>query len=219
METRILAGTYPPGSTIPSEHSLCDEFGVGRPTVRQATDELVRKGLIERRRGSGTFVRNRFDAIDLFSLGGTIRSFHDRGVSLETRILGKPQISSHEDGRPGLRLQRLGLIANRPLLLEEFWFDTSVFDGLESIPLAGQSLSNVIHTRYGLVPLGADQAFSAIDLKPAHARLLRTRPRTAALCVERSLHFSIARDAVFVRMLCKQNDHFTFFQTIGGHSA
>ena len=44
---RIRAGEYPPGSRIPSEPELVRSFGIGRPTVRQATDLLVRRHCLE----------------------------------------------------------------------------------------------------------------------------------------------------------------------------
>ncbi len=219
VESRILSGTYSPGSTIPSEHALCDEFGVGRPTVRQATDELVRKGLIERRRGQGTFVRERVDAIDLFSLGGTMRSFSERGLELSTRLLRAPSCASHQDGRAGFSLRRLAHVEGDPILIEDFWFDAQVFPGFAELDLSGQSLSETVRRHFGLAPLGADQVFSAVMLDAEEARLLRAESAAAALRVERSLHFSIAKDAVLVRMLCKQDPRYTFFQTIGGHFA
>ena len=45
------------GRAIPSERQLSVDLGVSRLTVRAALDELVREGYLERRRGSGTFVR------------------------------------------------------------------------------------------------------------------------------------------------------------------
>lgn len=44
------------GGRLPSEHALCAEFGVSRPTVRQALDVLTEEGCLVRRRGRGTFV-------------------------------------------------------------------------------------------------------------------------------------------------------------------
>jgi GntR family transcriptional regulator len=60
---------------LPSEHELARQFRVGRPTVRQATELLVRRGMIERRRGSGTLVRPARPEVDLFTLSGTIAAF------------------------------------------------------------------------------------------------------------------------------------------------
>lgn len=44
------------GQKIPNEFELAEMFGVGRSTVREAVKGLVSKGVLEVRRGSGTFV-------------------------------------------------------------------------------------------------------------------------------------------------------------------
>jgi len=56
MRSRIEAGDYQPGDRIPSEAILIAEFGVSRPTVARALQDLERGGLVNRRRGAGTFV-------------------------------------------------------------------------------------------------------------------------------------------------------------------
>ncbi len=53
----IASGAYDAGSRLPSEAQLCRKFGVSRPTVGRALRELQDQGLIERRVGSGTYVR------------------------------------------------------------------------------------------------------------------------------------------------------------------
>ncbi|MEK1934072.1 MAG: FadR/GntR family transcriptional regulator [Pararhizobium sp.] len=52
----ILMGVFPPGGRLPSESDLCDRFGVSRPVVRDALARLRLDGLVEARRGSGTYV-------------------------------------------------------------------------------------------------------------------------------------------------------------------
>ena len=54
IRDELDAGLYAVASRIPSEHQLAADYGIGRPTVRQATDLLVRQGRLQRRRGSGT---------------------------------------------------------------------------------------------------------------------------------------------------------------------
>lgn len=44
------------GQKIPNEFELAQRFGVGRSTVREAVKGLVTRGILEVRRGSGTFV-------------------------------------------------------------------------------------------------------------------------------------------------------------------
>jgi LacI family transcriptional regulator len=57
LETEIAAGRYGNGSRLPSEVQLVRQFSVSRPTVARALRDLEKKGLIERRAGSGTYVR------------------------------------------------------------------------------------------------------------------------------------------------------------------
>ena len=42
----IVAGRHPPGSAIPPEPTLCENFGVSRTVVREAIKSLVAKGLV-----------------------------------------------------------------------------------------------------------------------------------------------------------------------------
>ncbi|MEN6407960.1 MAG: FadR/GntR family transcriptional regulator [Thermoguttaceae bacterium] len=54
----IAAGGQAAGSQLPSERALTEEFKVSRGTVRQALGVLEELGVIERRQGSGAFVKN-----------------------------------------------------------------------------------------------------------------------------------------------------------------
>ncbi|HTI98090.1 MAG TPA: substrate-binding domain-containing protein [Dongiaceae bacterium] len=58
LEIEIAAGKYAAGARLPSELQLVKQFGVSRPTVARALRDLEGKGLIERRAGSGTYVRS-----------------------------------------------------------------------------------------------------------------------------------------------------------------
>jgi DNA-binding GntR family transcriptional regulator len=53
----IISGQHPPGHRLPSESQLVKTFGASRPTVNRALRELQLAGLIERRAGSGSYVR------------------------------------------------------------------------------------------------------------------------------------------------------------------
>ena len=53
----IKRGEYKDGTRLPSDLTLAHRFGASRPTVAQALRELQRLGLVERHRGSGSFVR------------------------------------------------------------------------------------------------------------------------------------------------------------------
>jgi GntR family transcriptional regulator, transcriptional repressor for pyruvate dehydrogenase complex len=53
LREAIYAGRIRPGQRLPSERQLCEEFGVGRPTLREALRALDAIGLIEVRPGKG----------------------------------------------------------------------------------------------------------------------------------------------------------------------
>jgi DNA-binding LacI/PurR family transcriptional regulator len=57
LRADIAAGRYVAGARIPSEPQLVKQFGVSRPTVGRALLDLQKEGLIERRAGSGTYVK------------------------------------------------------------------------------------------------------------------------------------------------------------------
>lgn len=59
LQRRIESGDYPPGSLLPSENQLIQEFGVSRPTVVAALRVLREQGWIESQQGKGRFVRGR----------------------------------------------------------------------------------------------------------------------------------------------------------------
>jgi GntR family histidine utilization transcriptional repressor len=57
ISERILSGAWPPGHRIPFEHELSAHYSCSRMTVNKALSQLAKAGLIERRRRSGSFVR------------------------------------------------------------------------------------------------------------------------------------------------------------------
>ena len=64
----ILEQPVEPGEKIPNEFELAEKFGVGRSTIREAVKGLVSRGILEVRRGSGTYVINT-NPLDIDPLG------------------------------------------------------------------------------------------------------------------------------------------------------
>src|SRR5581483_8543430 len=63
IEAGIRSGKYPPGRKLPSEASLVRHYATSRITVGRAFQELVLKGIVVRRPGSGSFVREDIPAL------------------------------------------------------------------------------------------------------------------------------------------------------------
>ncbi|MBY0467027.1 MAG: FCD domain-containing protein [Burkholderiales bacterium] len=62
LEQRILEGSLKPGDRLPPERDFAIELGVSRPSLREAMQKLVSKGLLSTRHGGGTFVTDRLEA-------------------------------------------------------------------------------------------------------------------------------------------------------------
>lgn len=83
------------GQKIPNEFELAEKFGVGRSTIREAVKSLVSKGVLEVRRGSGTYVIST-SSIEEDPLGlGRFQDKYKLALELfEVRLMLEPEIAS-----------------------------------------------------------------------------------------------------------------------------
>lgn len=227
LQALIREGKYGDDGKIPSEHELASAYGVGRPTVRQAVDSLVRKGALLRRRGSGTYVAPARESVDLFSLAGTMASFSKKGLELDVELLQGPELAMAPKAGPGdpnpltgqqaIQLRRLSRLDQYPVLVEDIYLFPALFPGLESMDLTGQSLSRIVQEQYRMELAGGEQRFRIGYPEADLAGLLDLDGTTPILLVNRFLHFTQARNAVYSVLFCR-TDRFVFTQTIGGLS-
>lgn len=91
----ILQEPVEPGQKIPNEYELAEKFGVGRSTIREAVRGLVSRGILEIRRGSGTYVINT-SPLDEDPLGlGKIENKYQLALELfDVRLMIEPEIAS-----------------------------------------------------------------------------------------------------------------------------
>jgi len=218
----IETGQYPQGARIPSEPELARRYGIGRPTVRQATDLLVRRRVVERKRGSGTFVVEPPERVDLLSLAGTLASFEKGGIQVDTELLSGPRRVLVEDdpenpllGRPAILVSRLSRVGDAPVLLEEIHVDPEIFPRIERAELAGRSLSQWVETHYHVRPRSADQHFRVAPVGERRGELLELPPEAPILVVKRTLHFKEAPGAIHATLFCR-TDQLVFSQTLEG---
>ncbi len=220
---RIRAGEYPEGSKIPSEHDLAKTFRIGRPTARQATDLLVRKRFLVRKRGAGTFVLSEPKEVDLFSLAGTISSFEEKGISLKTTILENIRLKkiAHDMENPfsnkkAYFLSRLGQVKNSPVLIEDIYLHFELFSGINEMDLKDRSLSQIVDEQFYMRLKSGNQNFRIGYLTEKKAQLLKVSPDTPILIVKRFLHFPQSDNAIYSELFCR-TDQFIFSQKIGGN--
>lgn len=220
LRSQIQTGAYAAGDKIPSEHELAAHFRVGRPTVRQATQLLVEERVLERRRGSGTYVSAAPREVDLFSAGGTLASFSRSGLPLNARVHGRarrlikaPSSIEAIASRPVYLVERSSFLDKEPVLVERMYFDAEIFVGLDEIELSGRSLSELARSHYLLDPVAADQRFSLARLDATLAGHLELEEGAYVLKVERSIDFRTAAAAVFAELYAR-TDRLQFSQRL-----
>lgn len=149
---------YRAGERLPSEHELAARFAVNRHTVRHAIDGLVDAGLIERRRGLGTFVldapmsypvhaRARFTA-NVEALGRT----HDSRLIHAAAIPADDGVATRLALRPGeavLWLETMRMVGNRPFTVISHFLPAARFPGLLAA-YDGGSLHATLERCYGV---------------------------------------------------------------------
>lgn len=83
------------GQKLPNEFELAEKFGVGRSTIREAVKGLVSKGVLEVRRGSGTYViSTSLPEEDPLGLGKLDDKFKLALELFEVRLMLEPEIAS-----------------------------------------------------------------------------------------------------------------------------
>ncbi len=217
---KIRSGEYPADNAIPSEIELKNRYKIGRPTVRQALDLLVKKNLIIRKKGAGTFVKQKPVKVDLFSLAGTSLAFGAKNISIKTTILKDISLIDVKEDKENpffnaqaFYLSRLTKAENRPVLIEDIFFHPELFAGIDKINLVGKSLAQVVSENYYLKPENGRQTFKIVCLSQKNAKALALVKNDQILEVKRILNFPGAKKAVYSRLLCKTDD-FAFSQTI-----
>lgn len=58
LETMIVDGSLQPGDRLPSERKLAEQMEISRPSLREAIQMLISRGLLESRPGGGTFIKS-----------------------------------------------------------------------------------------------------------------------------------------------------------------
>src|ERR1041384_5940510 len=87
LRDQIARGVVHPGDPLPAESELCATYGLSRTVVRQALDELVAEGLVQKEKGRGTFVsRPKLADLVVQELRGFADEMGDRGHDVGTRI-------------------------------------------------------------------------------------------------------------------------------------
>lgn len=204
IEAAIDGGQLAPGDRLENEISLADRWGLSRPTMRRAIQELVDKGLLVRRRGIGTqVVHGRVKRpMDLTSLFDDLaRSDQKPG----TRVLGRelvaaPASVAEQLGVPAgtqvLHLERLRSARDEPLAVMQNWLPADLGSVLTAEALQSRGLYELmrgtgVHLRIATQRIGARGATAP------ESRLLELRKGAPLLTMERVTYDGSGRAVEF----------------------
>jgi GntR family transcriptional regulator len=197
LRDEIGSGLFEPSGRLPSEAEIGARFTVSRVTVRLALEELAKSGMIERRKGKGTYVAGKEVRHEL----DTLRSFHEslvmQGLNAGMRILTLEPMKTPDAIAallgPGwetcLLLERLHLVDNEPIALGRSFLPTTLAT-LSREEMERQPTYAIVSALAGLdveranVTIGAQSA-------DAHLRsILKVAEGAALLVMERTSWFT-----------------------------
>src|ERR1700758_5223852 len=164
IRKRIEGGHLKIGDSVDSERELARIHGVSLMTARHALAGLEREGVVERRRGSGTFVAP--PKIHFNKLMSYTEHMASRGLAPRSRVLVAKVIEDEQEiaARLGLpaasrmvKIARLRLTGEEPFALETCYLPAADFSGLVTAGLGRSSLFAVLQRDYDVELAYADE--------------------------------------------------------------
>lgn len=205
FERAIVAGSIRPGEKITNEVALAHDLGLSRPTMRQAIQVLVDRGLVVRKRGVGTQVVHGMvrRSLELTSLHDDL---HDAGQDPRTDTLELVRVTADtvvalelqlEQGAEVWSLTRLRWIGDQPLALMRNYLPVHLAN-LESFDLAENGLYASLR-RSGIEMRVAKQRISARGALPDEARHLGEPEGAPLLTMQRTAYDDAGRAVEYGR--------------------
>ncbi|MDR3190699.1 MAG: trehalose operon repressor [Lactobacillaceae bacterium] len=180
LKEQILSNQIPAGDLLPSEPVLRDTLGVSRDTVRKALNLLEQDGLIQKKKGKGSFVLNHtlrdFPLSDLrsfseltdqqgFTAQTQLIQFKSTTITAETTYTGFPI------GTPVWYIGRLRIINDAPEIIDFDFIKQSVVPELTEA-IAQQSLYHYLEQTLALPIAYAKKVITAAEVTTAERQLL-----------------------------------------------
>jgi GntR family transcriptional regulator len=221
----IGSGEFAPGAKFLPEREVARRFGVSRATANKALSGLVSEGVLEFRKGVGTFVRGGMLDYDVRSLVSFTRKAIQAGRRPGSRVVRFARRRARKvPGEVSLRLglareeevfeiRRVRLADGEPVILEDRWVVAGHCPGLTEDD-AGGSLYEAWAERLGLSIVGAEQVIRAVTLRGEAAGLLETRAGSAALMVE-SLGLLAGGEPLWWERTLYRGDAYEFHNRLG----
>lgn len=197
LRERISRRELAVGSRLETEQELMARYEVSRATVRQALAGLVIEGLVEIRRGLGTYVRKGVMEHRLGGFYSYSREIERHGMRPGTRVRSlrvEPAttrvatVLEIEPGDPVVALGRIRLADDEALVSETSYLPAERFAGLVRLDLSRRSLYDTLTADFGVRPVRARETFEPVLMTDDEADVLEGECGGPALRVERTTY-------------------------------
>jgi DNA-binding GntR family transcriptional regulator len=199
LTNAITSGRYPVGSTLPTEHELCEKFGISRFTVREALRQLREGGLVMRKPRSGTtviaaqerspFVQSLDSLDDLLQYAATteLRILHMRKTEIDSSIAAQIPIPTGQRWLFGIGI-RFRKEDNQPAALTRVYINPAFGDIARRLKDRSSAIYKLIETHYDVVVTRVEQRIFAASLTREDALQLQAKIGSPVLRVIRSYY-------------------------------
>jgi GntR family transcriptional regulator len=205
---RELIDSLPPGDMMPSERQLSERFGVSRPTLRAAIEDLTRDDLLTRSHGRGTFTKHRKITQELAPVAAG--NFNVPPAEGEWRSRVEEFRIEPAGARLGRRMQlspsaellyvaRVRIVDDAPMAIEKIRIPAAVVPGIEPADFETGSLYQLLRMRYEVVATDAIQTTEPTVTDQREAELLTVPVYAPALLFERTTRDGVGRIIEYTR--------------------
>ena len=214
IRKRIDSGQLQPGDAVASERDLAKIHQVSLMTARHALASLEREGIVERRRGIGTFVAA--PKIHFNKLMSYTEQMASRSLTAASKVLFAKVIDNELEAAARLslpptssviKLERLRHAAGEPFALETCYLSAAEFPGLLDAPVGRDSLFGILERNYK-VELGyADEEVDATAADPRIAELLGVPRRDPLLRIRQVIYSTKGKAIMYVLGFYRSDRH------------
>jgi GntR family transcriptional regulator len=214
IRKRIEAGQLRSGDPVASERDLAKLHQVSLMTARHALASLEREGIVERRRGIGTFVAP--PKIHFNKLMSYTEQMAGRGLTGSSKVLfGRIIYDEHEvaarlalpSNSGVIKLERLRHNSEEPFALETCYLSAAAFPNLLSAPLGRESLFKILERDYQIELGYADEEVDATAADPRTAELLGLLRRDPLLRIRQLIYSSKGNIVMYVLGFYRSDRH------------
>jgi GntR family transcriptional regulator len=219
IRKRIEADDLKPGDAVASERELARAHKVSLMTARHALAGLEREGVVERRRGAGTFVappKIHFNKLMSYTEHMSSRGLVPRSRVLVARLIEDEQEVAARLGLPAasrmVKIERLRLTGEEPFALETCYLPAAEFSGLVTAPLARGSLFSILERDYGLELAYADEEVNATAAEANIGELLGVSKGAPVLRIRQVIYSTKGKAAIYVVGFYRSERHTLFIR-------